>query len=139
MGVVDPHAGTKLCPQCGENIGQHAVVCHFCRYRFDVGRRARRRAPRFVSALTAAVILAALIVLVVVWTTGALDKPLSLYEASINAHVCYRSPSGAVACGGAAQPRCSARTSTSTVAPLTSHEKCFGGLIDQRDTLIPTR
>jgi hypothetical protein len=50
-----------------------------------------------------------LIVAGVVWSTGALDSPLHLYEAGLNAGDCFRDYSGTVSCGSTAHARCQDR------------------------------
>ncbi len=84
----------KSCPDCAEQVQDLARVCRYCGHRFDAPDRAPGRGKRWW--LTGAVAVAALVV-IALYTTGRLDRPLS--NVGLNLHACAENVFGSKLCG----------------------------------------
>lgn len=125
--VTDGGEVHKGCPRCAEEVKLDAVVCRFCGYRFDRGMSREGMFARWTAGIVA---LALVVALTIVWATGVLDKPLSLYNASLNARSCYRYQNGVVSCGSEASSQCKALNAPGAsvaVPPGQQFPTCFQG------------
>jgi hypothetical protein len=120
----------KRCPECAEDVKADALVCRFCGYRFDRGQSRENYLLRRGGLIATAIVVVAL---VIVWATGTLDAPLSLYKAGLNAHDCFGSTSGreaSVTCGGKAVSECESSNGVTIVSPEFGElGRCFHGVL----------
>jgi RNA polymerase subunit RPABC4/transcription elongation factor Spt4 len=111
---------TKTCPRCAETVKAAAQVCRFCNHEFDGGATALRAEAATLSAPAPATsggdsdgqtarlvrggLAAAAVIAVILWFSGALDKPLS--SMGLNKEACVQNAFGATFCGEDAERVC---------------------------------
>jgi hypothetical protein len=103
----------RPCPECAEPIKAAARVCRFCGHRLDAPAAAGPApAAQAASASSGsgggalkALLGVAVAVLMVLWFSGTLDKPLS--SVGLNKNACVQNAFGATFCGEQARSVCS--------------------------------
>jgi hypothetical protein len=93
----------KPCPRCGDPVEDRATRCPFCSAPIPVAPRPPVNIT-FSGAAVRNAVIAILAILVIVWFTGSLDRPLS--SVGLNKNPCVQNAFGATFCGDDAERLC---------------------------------